>query len=396
MRRLLILLAVLLAASRAGAQTVSQGAPADPSQAWPVAVESLPSLPAGSQVIGHVIVDSSGVVHVVIDSSATIAVTGTFWQVTQPVSAASLPLPSLAATSTKQSDGTQKAQLVDGSGSVAGQTANALDVNIKSGNPTTITATQATGTNLHVVVDSGTVTANAGTNLNTSALALEAGHLATIDAKVPALGQALAAASVPVVLTAAQVATLTPLATVAVTGTVTTTPPTDATTNVTKWNGNAVSLGTGAAGAGGVLRVVQANDSASMIAGQSQTTGNAISIAARSSGPMSNDPSLIVRSIPPRGISSTTTMAMATDSTTTLLASNVARVKFRVCNRSNSVMFVKFGSGATTLASSVNLRTNECYDDISNYTGQVDAIWYPGADVFATVTETVSCTASCT
>lgn len=42
--------------------------------------------------------------------------------------------------------------------------------------------------------------------------------LASLDTKAPALGQALAAASVPVVLTAAQLSTLTPLATVAVTG----------------------------------------------------------------------------------------------------------------------------------------------------------------------------------
>ena len=72
---------------------------------------------------------------------------------------------------------------------------------------------------------SGTVTANAGTNLNTSLLALETGgNLATIagdttsiDGKIPVLGQALATGSVPVVLTAAQITTLTPLATVAVT-----------------------------------------------------------------------------------------------------------------------------------------------------------------------------------
>lgn len=66
----------------------------------------------------------------------------------------------------------------------------------------------------------GTVTANAGTNLNTSALALETGgNLAAIKAKtdnIPALGQALAAGSVPVVLTAAQLSTLTPPA--AITG----------------------------------------------------------------------------------------------------------------------------------------------------------------------------------
>ena len=37
------------------------------------------------------------------------------------------------ATSTKQSDGSQKTQVVDGSGNVIGATSNALDVNIKSG-----------------------------------------------------------------------------------------------------------------------------------------------------------------------------------------------------------------------------------------------------------------------
>lgn len=67
---------------------------------------------------------------------------------------------------------------------------------------------------------SGTVTANAGTNLNTSTLALEAGgNLAAIKAdvdKIPSQGQALAAASTPVVLTAIQVSALTPPA--AITG----------------------------------------------------------------------------------------------------------------------------------------------------------------------------------
>jgi hypothetical protein len=63
------------------------------------------------------------------------------------------------------------------------------------------------------------VTASAGANLNTSALALEAGHLATIDtstAKIPSQGQAIAANSMPVVLPAAQITTLTPPA--AITG----------------------------------------------------------------------------------------------------------------------------------------------------------------------------------
>lgn len=58
-------------------------------------------------------------------------------------------------TSTKQSDGSQKSQIVDGSGNIVSTTSNALDINIKSGNPTSIIA-------------------NAGTNLNTSNLATSA------------------------------------------------------------------------------------------------------------------------------------------------------------------------------------------------------------------------------
>ena len=76
--------------------------------------------------------------------SGSIAVTGTFWQTTQPVSAASLPLPSGAATSALQTT-----------------------INTTLGSPM-----QASG---------GSVTANAGTNLNTSTLAKESGgNLATV------------------------------------------------------------------------------------------------------------------------------------------------------------------------------------------------------------------------
>lgn len=60
-----------------------------------------------------------------------------------PVSAASLPLPASAATSTKQSDGSQKSQIVDGTGNVIGATANALDVNIKSGSSSGTQYTEA-------------------------------------------------------------------------------------------------------------------------------------------------------------------------------------------------------------------------------------------------------------
>lgn len=83
-----------------------------------------------------------------------------------------------------------------------------------------VTVVQPTGTNLHIVVDSGTVTANAGTNLNTSLLVLESGgnlatlvakdfatsakqdtentSLSAINTKTPALGLAAVAASTPI------------------------------------------------------------------------------------------------------------------------------------------------------------------------------------------------------
>ena len=117
----------------------------------------------------------------------------------------------------------------------------------------TVVVTQATGTNLHAVIDSSALPAGAATEttlaaLNTkvtttvngikvdgsavtqpisaAALPLPTGaatsasqatgntSLGSIDTKVPPLGQALATASVPVVLTAAQISTLTPLTTV--------------------------------------------------------------------------------------------------------------------------------------------------------------------------------------
>lgn len=108
-----------------------------------------------------------------------------------PVSASTLPLPTLAATSTKQSDGSQKSQIVDGSGNVIGATSNALNVNISSGSGT---------------LPTGAATSALQTTGNTS--------LSSIDAKTPALGQALAAASSPVVLTAAEEAILSAILTI--------------------------------------------------------------------------------------------------------------------------------------------------------------------------------------
>lgn len=99
------------------------------------------------------------------------------------------------ATAAKQSDGSQKTQLVDAGGEAATVTGGKLDVNASI--DTTGLATSANQTTIIGHVD----------GIETL--------LTSLDGKNPALGQALAAASVPVVLTAAQITTLTPPAAIA-------------------------------------------------------------------------------------------------------------------------------------------------------------------------------------
>jgi hypothetical protein len=115
--------------------------------------------------------------------------------------------------------------------------------------PSTVAVTQATGTNLHTVVDSGTITTVSAVTAITNALPvgsntignvglvagsakvgvfttdqtthgttdLVAADITKVGGTALALGQALASASIPVVLPAATVTTLTPPSTVAVT-----------------------------------------------------------------------------------------------------------------------------------------------------------------------------------
>lgn len=81
---------------------------------------------------GNVIASTSNSLNVNVQN-ASIPVTGTFYQATQPISAVSLPLPSGAATDANQTNGNQKTQLVDGSGNVIASTNNSLNVNSING-----------------------------------------------------------------------------------------------------------------------------------------------------------------------------------------------------------------------------------------------------------------------
>lgn len=122
----------------------------------PISASSLP-LPTGaatettlaavntklpSQVSGRIPVDGSGV--------------------TQPISASALPLPSGAATSANQTTGNASLSSIDTKTPALGQALAAASV------PVVLTAAQ-----LSTLTPVSTVTANAGTNLNTSLLALD-------------------------------------------------------------------------------------------------------------------------------------------------------------------------------------------------------------------------------
>lgn len=170
-------------------------------------VSSLPALPAGSNVIGHVIVDSAGAVtvtalpsipagtnvigHVIVDSAGSVSVT----------SLPSLPAGSNTIGGVKLIDsaGTNVAgvdssnnQLVKVNAALPAGTNVIGHVIVDSAGSVSVTNLPAlpAGTNVigHVIVDSGTITANAGTNLNTSLLALESGgNLAGIKADADSL-----------------------------------------------------------------------------------------------------------------------------------------------------------------------------------------------------------------
>ena len=154
-------------------------------------------------------------------------VTGNFYQTTQPVSVISLPLPSGAATEAKQpalgTAGASSTDVITVQG-IAGGVAQPVTIatlpalatgtnTIGAISNTSFAATQSGAWDITNI--SGTISLPTGAS--TSALQTTGNtSLSNIDTKTPALGQALAAASIPVVLPAVQVTALTPPTTVGV------------------------------------------------------------------------------------------------------------------------------------------------------------------------------------
>ena len=123
-----------------------------------------------------------------IGSSASTAVTiqGSVSGVAVPVSLGSVPLPTGAATAANQTNGSQKTQIVDGSGNVIASTSNALNVQVEN-----FPATQPV---------SGTVTANQGT----AGISPWLQNITEIGGTALALGQTTMSASIPVAIASDQ------------------------------------------------------------------------------------------------------------------------------------------------------------------------------------------------
>ena len=178
--------------------------------AVPVSLATLPSLAAGAALIGKFGIDQTtdgttnkvyvgntiaATIAALTDGSAriggTVAVSGTFFQATQPVSAASLPLPSGAATSAKQDSQTT----LLGGGLPSVLTSDRLKVDVAG---QTIAATIATLPALtagsavigHVIVDTAPTTAvtiaslPSGAVTNVGTFAVQAAQSGTWTAQI--------------------------------------------------------------------------------------------------------------------------------------------------------------------------------------------------------------------
>lgn len=168
--------------------------------------------------------------------------------------------------------------------------------------------------------------------------------LNSIDAKTPALGQALAAASVPVVLTAAQISTLTPPA--AVTGFATSALQTTGNSNLGATNESAAGSDTSTSGLNGLLkRFLQRFTLLYNIF-------NAVTTSTLST------------------ISSTTSSQVA-------LAANANRKSVTMVNNSNAKCTLYEGAAASTTNVTYRLDAGDTYESFptSVYLGVYSVIW---------------------
>jgi hypothetical protein len=74
-------------------------------------------------------------------------------------------------------------------------------------------------------------------------------------------------------------------------------------------------------------------------------------------------------------------------STVTLAASSIVRRGLLIFNDSGGLLYVKFGSGATTSDFSFRITANSLYESSIEYSGLVTGVWGSGGAGQAQVTE---------
>lgn len=143
-----------------------------------------------------------------------------------------------------------------------------------------------------------------------------------------------------------------------VSGTVTTTPPANASTNITEVGGAALSEGQKTSAAS--IPVVIASDQSS----------------------------IAVTSTPPTPPSTATLTNVASSATSvSILASQVGRKKFFITNLSTSSLYLAFAATASPTAFTILLPAGGSYESaLYDYTGAISGIW-SSANGFAYVTE---------
>lgn len=323
----------------------------------------------GSAVVTGTGTSGAGIPRVTVSNDSNILATqsGT-WNINNVSGTVSLPTG--ASTSANQTNGTQKTQIVDGAGTVIGaaQTiagtnylpvvlaasatpgaalvARSIQVAGSDGTNAQTLSTDATGKlNINTVAGtvtiSGTVTANAGTNLNTSALALNT----TVAALQVTQGST----------TSGQSGTL-------IQGAVTTAAPTYTTAQT-----NPLSLTTA-----GALRT-----------DASATTQPVSGTVTANAGTNLNTSALNLETtqtaFSAKFTSSTSTVTSVASSATnvTLLASNASRKGATFFNDSTKVAYIKLGTTASLTSYTIQVAALGFFiiNNNPNYTGQIDALW---------------------
>jgi len=373
--------------------------------------------PSGTQNVNLTQVGGSGISEGQKTMANSIPVAIASDQSAVPVSASSLPLPTGASTSANQTNGTQKTQIVDSSGNVIASTSNALNVQVENfpgtqpvsgtvavtqstspwvvgqttasnllsqvSQPTAsllnATVSQATASSLNATVVQGTASnlktqaniydgsGNAITstssaldvNIKSSGLSNQSVNLTQVGGSAVALGSTTSSASIPVVIASDQAAVTVKQATAAnlnatvVQGTASNllaqvSQPTAASLNAT-----IVGLGTAGTPSGGVVSI------------QGVASGTVVPVSGT------------VTTTPTNSATSTLTNVNAATSSTSILASNTNRKGMFLFNDSTSLLYLAFGSTASTTSYTVQIPSNGFYEmpNPTVYTGAISGIW---------------------